>query len=156
MGKRRKTQKKSEKYGYVDPYEKVTLLNIDEKEVRDGIKEKKEYNKKLDEEYEKAQKAKLLEEQKKYEEDKKHEEDKKPEEENDEEMLSCEEIKINSNKGTSLKDDFFEKDTKEETKDEYVSQEKQKCEKSFSIFDISIFSDDEEKERIELICNNNN
>ena len=150
MGKRRKTQKKSEKYGYVDPYEKVTLLNIDEKEVQDGIKEKKEHNKKIDEEYEKAQKAKQLEEQKNYEEDKKYEE------ENDEEMFSGEEIKINSNKGTSLKDNFFESETKEETKDEHVSQEKQKCEKSFSIFDISIFSDDEEKERIELICNNNN
>ena len=150
MGKRRKTQKKSEKYGYVDPYEKVTLLNIDEKEVQDGIKEKKEHNKKIDEEYEKAQKAKQLEEPKNYE------EDKKPEEESDEEMFSGEEIKINSNKGTCLKDNFFESDTKEETKDEHVSQEKQKCEKSFSIFDISIFSDDEEKERIELICNNNN
>ena len=150
MGKRRKTQKKSEKYGYVDPYEKVTLLNIDEKEVQDGIKEKKEHNKKIDEEYEKAQKAKQHEEQKNYEEDKKYEE------ENDEEMFSGEEIKINSNKGTNLKDDFFESDTKEETKDEHVSQEKKKCEKPFSIFDSSIISDDEEREKMELIFNNNN
>ena len=39
-------------------------------------------------------------------------------------MFSYEEIKIDSNKGTCLKDDFFEGDTKEETKDEPVSQEK--------------------------------
>ena len=28
MGKKRKTQKNKEKLGYVDPYERVTLLNI--------------------------------------------------------------------------------------------------------------------------------
>ena len=156
MGKRRKTQKNSESYGYVDPYKGVDLLNIDDKVVQDRIKKTIEQNKKRFEEHKKLEKVKQLEEQKKYEEEKKFQEEKKSKEENDDEMFSYDEIKIDSNKETCLKDDFSERDTKEETKDEPVSQEKNEYEKPFSIFDSSIFSDDEERKMMESIIKNDN
>ena len=156
MGKRRKIQKNSESYGYVDPYKGVDLLNIDDKVVQDRIKKTIEQNKKRFEEHKKLEKVKQLEEQKKYEEEKKFQEEKKSKEENDDEMFSYDEIKIDSNKETCLKDDFSERDTKEETKDEPVSQEKNEYEKPFSIFDSSIFSDDEERKMMESIIKNNN
>ena len=156
MGKRRKIQKNSESYGYVDPYKGVDLLNIDDKVVQDRIKKTIEQNKKRFEEHKKLEKVKQLEEQKKYEEEKKFQEEKKSKEENDDEMFSYDEIKIDSNKETCLKDDFSERDTKEETKDEPVSQEKNEYEKPFSIFDSSIFSDDEERKMMESIIKNDN
>ena len=156
MGKRRKIQKNSESYGYVDPYKGVDLLNIDDKVVQDRIKKTIEQNKKRFEEHKKLEKVKQLEEQKKYEEEKKFQEEKKSKEENDDEMVSYDEIKIDSNKETRLKDDFSERDTKEETKDEPVSQEKNEYEKPFSIFDSSIFSDDEERKMMESIIKNDN
>ena len=156
MGKRRKIQKNSESYGYVDPYKGVDLLNIDDKVVQDRIKKTIEQNKKRFEEHKKLEKVKQLEEQKKYEEEKKFQEEKKSKEENDDEMVSYDEIKIDSNKETCLKDDFSERDTKEETKDEPVSQEKNEYEKPFSIFDSSIFSDDEERKMMESIIKNDN
>ncbi len=149
MGKKIKINKKTKNVDYIDPYKEVNLLNIDEKYIKDKIKKIQEQNKK------KLKEAKKLEEQKKLEKEKIIEEEKNFEK-TDDEIFSSEEIKIDSNKEYYLEDDFFERNTKEATKDEPVSQERYKCEEHFSIFNTSILSDDEGKKLIESIINNNN